>query len=289
MRMLWSTVAAVCLNLTPSSFADKSKPEPELSLEAHWATQPVFKTPESVLYDAGRQVLYVSNINGGPLDKDGNGFISKLSLSGEVETLEWISGLDGPKGMALWNDQLFVADISQIVVIDLISEKIVARHELGGEFLNDLTVSPDGSIFASDSSTNTIYKLDNGQALPLIQRADLGRPNGLLFVDHHLLVASVNNGSVLFLDTTTYEIQKEVATGGRPDGIVNIPPHGQIVTSWDGEIFYVDPFGQADSILDFKAQGVNTADLEYVPDQELVVIPTFFDNRVITFKVRFGG
>src|SRR6185436_1498612 len=34
------------------------------------------KTPESVRYDAELDVFYVSNINGNPSQKDGNGFIT---------------------------------------------------------------------------------------------------------------------------------------------------------------------------------------------------------------------
>jgi hypothetical protein len=37
--------------------------------------------PESAVYNATSKILYVSNVNGGPMDRDGNGFISKLSLS----------------------------------------------------------------------------------------------------------------------------------------------------------------------------------------------------------------
>ena len=43
-----------------------------------------FKAPESALLDEARGVLYVSNVNGNPTDKDGNGYISKLSPDGTV-------------------------------------------------------------------------------------------------------------------------------------------------------------------------------------------------------------
>ena len=35
------------------------------------------KTPESVRYDADLDVFFVSNINGNPSEKDGNGFIAR--------------------------------------------------------------------------------------------------------------------------------------------------------------------------------------------------------------------
>ena len=69
----------------------------------------------------------VANINGGPSDKDGNGFISRISPEGEVIALKWIDGaaesvtpftLNAPKGMALTGDRLFVADIDVVRVFD---------------------------------------------------------------------------------------------------------------------------------------------------------------------------
>ena len=63
-------------------------------------------TPESVLHDRTADVYLVSNVNGAPVDKDDNGFISRLSPHGSVVELKWIDGADedvtlnAPKGMA---------------------------------------------------------------------------------------------------------------------------------------------------------------------------------------------
>ena len=51
-----------------------------------------FSTPESVLYDAEQQVWFVSNINGGPSAKDDNGFISRLTVAGAIDSLHFIQG-----------------------------------------------------------------------------------------------------------------------------------------------------------------------------------------------------
>src|SRR3990172_12561174 len=66
-----------------------------------------FETPESVKYDPDLDVWYVANINGSPVDRDGNGYLSRLPRDGSVDALKWIAGgangvtLDAPKGMAL--------------------------------------------------------------------------------------------------------------------------------------------------------------------------------------------
>ena len=61
----------------------------KLKLTEKWATAKELKVPESVLYNDAQDILYISNINGSPLEKNGKGFISKVNLSGEIEDLEW--------------------------------------------------------------------------------------------------------------------------------------------------------------------------------------------------------
>src|SRR5688572_2247980 len=78
-----------------------------------------FKTPESALPVPAEGFAYVSNVAGQPTDKDGNGFISKVSLAdGKVIALEWAKGLDAPKGLALAGGKLYTADIDKLVEID---------------------------------------------------------------------------------------------------------------------------------------------------------------------------
>ncbi len=79
---------------------------------------------ESVLFDSERKTLYVANIGGKPDAKDGLGFISKVGLDGKIENLKWVTGLDAPKGMGLYKNKLYVADVSRIVVIDIAAGKI---------------------------------------------------------------------------------------------------------------------------------------------------------------------
>ena len=73
------------------------------------------KTPESALAVPAEGFAYVSNIAGKPTDKDGNGFISKVSLAdGKIIALEGAKGLDAPKGLALAGGKLFTSDIDKL-------------------------------------------------------------------------------------------------------------------------------------------------------------------------------
>src|SRR5687768_14246347 len=93
-------------------------PPPPVTLTLKWETETKLTTCESVIYDKERDVLYVSNIDGNPEAKDGNGFISKVSLDGKVTEEKWVKGIDAPKGLGLANGKLYVTDIDRVHEID---------------------------------------------------------------------------------------------------------------------------------------------------------------------------
>src|SRR6187397_707267 len=108
-----------------------------------WETDSVLKVPESVLFDAANKVLYATNIDGtDPWGKDGKGSVAKVGLDGIVIATEWVSGLNAPKGMGLYKGKLYVADLNELVVIDIAGGKIDKRIAVtGAEGLNDVSVS----------------------------------------------------------------------------------------------------------------------------------------------------
>ena len=137
------------------------------------------------------RAIYVSNVNGDAMQKDGNGFISKLGPDGKVVTIEWVKGLDSPTGLALANGKLYAADVDRIVEIDIAKGEIIQRYEApGSKFLNDLTADKTGRVYASDMVTNSIWVLDGGKLSLLMQDDALENPNGLLAEDGRLVVAS---------------------------------------------------------------------------------------------------
>ena len=102
-------------------------------------------TPESALYDSEKDVIYVSNVNGHPTEKDSNGFISTVSPEGKIISLNWVENLNAPKGLALRSNKLYVADIATLVVINTNTGEIVKRfQDDNAKFLNDVTITHDG-------------------------------------------------------------------------------------------------------------------------------------------------
>lgn len=252
------------------------------------------RQPESVLFDPERNVLYVSNVDGGPTDKDGKGYIAKLTPDGKVETAEWVTGLNAPKGLGLYGDRLYVADVDRLVVIDIGTGEISKVYEApDAKFLNDIAVDKDGRVFVSDTLTDTIYALDGDTFGVWLNSGDLAAPNGLYADNDKLIVASWGKGEMMsakpdHLRTVDLD-SKEIANLGDGTPIGNLDglaPDGNgdfLVTDWvAGALFRVEPSGKAEKLLDLN-QG--TADLFYRHDEKLVMIPFMNDGVLVAYRL----
>lgn len=263
-----------------------SRVEPvKASLTKKWETEAVLNVPESVLYDAARKVLYVSSINGKPGEKDGNGFISKVSLSGKVEKADWVKGLDAPKGMAVYNNKLYIADLTNVVVINTVNGAVLKTIAVeGASFLNDVTVDNKGVVYVSDSEAKRVYKIENDQTSLWMEDLNLKMPNGLLVAGKDLLLLDMEGGVFYKVDMQSKKMSKFAEGVKSGDGIVSVGTNEYLVSNWNGEISYVDSKGQVELLLDTKAGKINAADIEYIPAQKLLLIPTFFDNKVVAYQ-----
>ena len=153
-----------CNSTSKKKVETTAKEAPNYKLELLWESDTTVRTPESVLIDRKRNILYVSCVNENPWEKDGNGYISKMDKSGKIIDLKWIEGLNGPKGMGISGNSLFIADINTLVEANIETGEIVNKIELEGKpDLNDITVADDGTIFVSGSGSVTIYKLVEGK------------------------------------------------------------------------------------------------------------------------------
>ena len=252
-----------------------------LSLSQVWSTDTVFKSPESVFYNKDR--------NGGSGDIDGNGFMSKLNPNGDIVKLHWIDGLNGPKGMDVYQNKLFVADINRVAEINLDTDSIETFYNIeGSKFLNDLTIDNEGGIYISDSQTDRIYFLKNGQYSIWLQSDSLGHPNGLYFDGDVLWHASSGKEefqSINIDDKTINVIDTGIGHGDgiAPDGLGNF-----IVSDWEGELFFIDGDGNKTKLIDTRAEHVNSADIGFIVSSKTILVPTFNDNRVVAYKLNYN-
>jgi hypothetical protein len=252
-------------------------------------------TPESVLYVPGDDVYLVSNINGAPLDKDGNGFISRLAPDGSVLDRTWIDGaspgvaLDAPKGMAIANGVLYVADITELRMFDASSGRPMGSVEVpGSTFLNDVAAGPDGAVYVTDSGldpqfqatgTDAIYRYRDGELQPVIGGPELDHPNGVTVLPSGALLVVPFGGSKAMYEVRGGSVtSRQALPVGQLDGVVLLPGGDVLVSSWaSSSVVRVSPDGSSVTVA---SDAPAPADIGYDSSRNLLLIPLFNDNAV---------
>ena len=257
-------------------------------LEEIWVLDTLMITPESVIYDKKRDRIYVSNINGDPSEEDGNGYISSVGPDGELISAYLFSGyLDAPKGMAIVEDKLYVSDITKIVEIDLNTEVSTNTWEIDtAKFLNDVAAGPDGKIYFSDSRTNTIYTINNDKPEVYISDAKLNGPNGIFIDGNTMMVTNMGGSELLKINMDDKNISTMSTGIGAGDGLEPVGDGRFLASSWSGQVFLIESDGTKETILDTQIEKINAADIGFIADKKVLLVPTFSDNRVVAYKLK---
>nr|WP_321450764.1 hypothetical protein [uncultured Carboxylicivirga sp.] len=248
-----------------------------------WSSESTLQVPESVLFSAYHNCLFVSNIVGNPADKDGVGVISILNQDGSIKELNWVTGLSAPKGMAVDSMYLYVSDIDELVVIDIKLQQIHNRiRRDGARFLNDVTINKKGSVFVSDTQTGRIYKLKDNSLNVWLEGPMLKGVNGLYCHNDDLIVGTENCILKVSMVDQSFEVLIENTTP--VDGLVGDDNGGYYFSTWDGLLYHAVPDNTPVLLLDTSSENVNCADIGYDPTSRLIFVPTFFDNRVVAYR-----
>lgn len=255
-----------------------------VKLEQLWSTKEL-RTPESVLvHKAGKdKFLLVSEIEGDGAALDGKGGIAKLSMSGEILDQDWVRGLNAPKGMAVHGKKLYVADVNELVVVDLASQKIEAKIKVSDSvFLNDVAVDEAGVVYVSDTRTNKIHRFVDHK--PEVFLENIASANGLYTSGKNLIIGA---GSTL-LSVGPDKKQTELASGFESgiDGIEMTKPGEFLVSCWVGLMYYVHADGRIEKLIDSREDKINTADIGYDRDKNLVFVPNFLKDSVTAYQLK---
>jgi hypothetical protein len=283
---------------------------------ALWSVTADIAEPESAFYDAASNSVFVSNINGGVTDKDGNGYISRLTPDGRVVKAKWATGLNGPKGLRGVGGTLWAADIDEVVGIEIASGRVTSRVKIeGATFLNDLATAPDGTVYVSDSMKARIYVVKDGQASIFVEGEDqVETPNGVLVDGSRVIVGTMGlgvfgpprgrGGEAL----SSAQAGRGRGTGPRPggrlvafdrtskarsvitpepiggiDGIELDGRGGYLVTDVFGSrLLQVSASGTARQLMQFPTAG---ADIGFIASRQIVIVPFLNGNRVSAYDL----
>ncbi len=176
------------------------------------------QSPQSFIADPEAESYFISNVNGEGTARDNNGFITKLDKDGKIVHRHFIQGgagqtvLHAPKGMAIVKNVLYVADLDVIRGFDtgtgqpMVTVPLSRRREAStADGLADIAHDGQGILYVSDTTTNTIYRVDTSKdhaVSVLANDESLAGPRGLALHPRtgHLIVVSWNKGKILELD-----------------------------------------------------------------------------------------
>ena len=264
-------------------------------IELNWELDGL-SNPESVIYDPTLNHLYVSNVNGSPIEKDANGFISIVSLSGKIIQEKWVIGLNAPKGLALHGRTLYTADIDELVAIDIDSGRIINKFKVDdAKFLNDVTASENGDVYVSDMALDRIHILTEDNFSIWIESSELEAPNGLLALGNEIILGSwgkMTDGFAtdvpghlkrISMQDKTVNSVGDGSSVGNLDGVEGNDNIGFYVTDWiNGKLIHIKSSGEVTELLDLPK---GSADHEVIMGKNLIFIPLMMDNKLLSYTI----
>ena len=263
------------------------------------------QTPESVLWDQARDVYLVSNINGNPSVKDGNGFISRLSPEGGANTRRFIEGgkggitLNAPKGLAVHADTLWVTDIDAVRAFNATTGAPLFSVDLSRQatFLNDLAIGPDGAVYITDSGIkfdqqgnmthpgpDRVFRVGSDRKATVVLQGDtLHGPNGITWdaTGNRFIIVPFGGPQVF-----------EWRLGDRNPTVIAMGPGGcdgvelargkLLVSSWTDSTVSMYQSGTQVKVITGVA---SPADIGFDGKRNRVLIPVFTANRVEVWQL----
>jgi hypothetical protein len=252
--------------------------------------------PESIFFDPERDCIWVVNTADGATK---SGFLSKISINGDVLDENILDGLLAPRGSEICGNSLYFNQLQDLTEMDLDTCQIVhAYHASEAILLNDIGIDQDGHVYSSDILGDAIYRLADGHFDKWLQDIDgLERPNGLLCQGDKMYLCPWGAGDHSTWETTTASIMKVIdlntkeirALGdsriGPLDGLEEFDPGHLIISNWWlGKIYIVNKVtGQTFMALDTHEQ--SAGDIHYIVDQGILLIPYGNLDKIVAYKI----
>lgn len=253
--------------------------------------------PESAHWHQESKTWFTSMRAGDPQTFSGPGWLARFDQEGRFMSEIFFDGLVFPAGIAGDEDTLYVADVNRVVAIDIATRTMVEETVIdGAQFLNDVVRADDGTLFISDSFTDSVYRIVPGQQPEiLISDAQLDSPNGLTLDEANgvLFIAAIGDfndfedeGPLFRYELESARLEVVPGVTGKFDGIVHCGDRLWI-TDFRGLLVGVDAAGTIVERIDIAAEYglATTADLGADKNCETLAIPDLLGGKLLLLPV----
>ena len=131
-------------------------------------------------------------------------------------------------------------------------------------------------------TTSDIYLLSNSKLEKWFYSDKFNYLNGLFILDNSLLAGNSNTIYAINLDSK--EMTEFIKESGGIDGLEAIGNGAFIVSDWTGNISKVSPNTPKELLLSTVDKKINAADIDFIIEKKILLVPTFFDNRVMIYS-----
>lgn len=261
----------------------------------------LFVLPESAVYDADADAIYVSNIGADVFGPSNDGFVARLAPDGSVLDARWITGtshsLVSPTGLAVSGDELYAVDRMGVHAYDRATGAWLRTVEIpGAAFLNDVCVGSEGELYVTDTAVGAdlaplpgvppaIYRIDGGDVSVFASGDHLNQPNGCATLGANVVVTTFSSAAELYRVNAA---GKKKVIGTLPAGAGLIDSVQRVggswfLSSWEAEGVYRMPLGggAAEKVLDLASP----ADMGYDPVRGHLLVPSLFGNTLVLLPV----
>jgi outer membrane protein assembly factor BamB len=186
--------------------------------------------------------------------------------------------------MNSFDGKLYVSDIYRVAEIDIKKRKVIRFYEAeGAEFLNDVITDDDGNVYITDMARGSVYKIADGEITEWLPAGTFNGSNGVYYLDGMIYLGE--QGRIVSIDPATKAIKTIAEFDGGVDGL-EITKNGTFVFSdWSGKVQAVKEGGKPEVLFNTTDEKINAADIHLIREQNILLVPTFFDNRVVAYKL----
>ncbi|SFK70252.1 PQQ-dependent sugar dehydrogenase [Methylophaga sulfidovorans] len=274
------------------SYGDDKAPIKTVSSPSNNKTITDLIMPESAIAAPDGRV-FITEI--GEFGKAGDGKVTVIDKSGQKATLA--TDLNDPKGIDLWNNELYIADVDHVVKVDMNGKVTVAADTKAfpGKpvFLNDMEIDGNGTLYVSDSGNDDgenagIYQITQAGKVSeiLSDSSAIKRPNGLLMDGNDsLLVADFGTGDLYRMSISTGKTEALNKGFGGADGLVRDSKGYLYVSDWqNGKVWQlVEPKATPQLISD---DFVSAADISLSADGQSIMVPDMKGGKLVYLPIQ---
>jgi len=250
-----------------------------------WAEIPIDENvlyhPESVVYDEGNDLYFVSNWEDGKI----------IVLDHYGQQLIFNDALQHVAGLHINGDVLYACSyqgpLSGITGFDLTTSGLVFHKQIPGMTLpNGITSDNDGFLYISAYYANKVYKVNTSDSSHItLVSSGINLPNGLEFdfANDRLLLINEGgaNAPIISIDKNTGETTTLVETNiSQTDGLTIDNNGNTYFSSWaTGKVYMYDPeYNNPPEV--FSTGHAGPADIYFDEYNDLLAVPNFNSNSV---------